>query len=70
MYNPILDGDVYHNDDVKPVGEALIRVNQVEIDYESAASRNLRDIRANIARSRKREEDLRKLAIAILPQVC
>lgn len=63
LYNPLLDGDYYHNDDVKVIGPATIRgqvldaVNLVEVDYESAARRNIGYIRENIAGRKKREKE-------------
>jgi hypothetical protein len=54
MYNPILDGDVYHNDDIKVVGQLLDAVNLVTIDYDRAAERNIADIRRNIATRKER----------------
>ena len=64
MYSPILDGDVYHNDDLTVVGEPLSRVNLVAVNYENAASRNLADIRRNIAASKARQAKI------LLPYVC
>lgn len=61
-YSPICDGDQYHNDEVTVIGNATIRgqaldrINLVEIDYEAAAKRNIGYIRENIARRQGREK--------------
>lgn len=64
MYNPLLDGDIYHNDDITVVGQLLNAVNLIEIDYEKAGERNLADIRRNIANSKARQAKI------LLPYVC
>jgi hypothetical protein len=62
IYNPLIDGDQYHSDEVRVIGPATIRgqiidaVNLVSIDYEAVAKRNLGYIRENIARRKAREE--------------
>jgi hypothetical protein len=64
MYNPTLDGDVYHNDDITVVSQPLSRVNLITIDYERAAERNLATIRRNI---RVRKEGLAKRLLMVTP---
>jgi hypothetical protein len=65
LYNPLLDGDQYHNDEVTVIGPAKIRgqmidrINLVKIDIEAAARRNIRYIRENIER-RKLKLELKK----------
>lgn len=60
LYNPLIDSD-YHNDDIKVVGPAKIRgqeidrINLVQVDTESVARRNIGYIRENIAARKKRE---------------
>jgi hypothetical protein len=62
LYNPLLDGDQYHNDEVTVIGPATIRgqvidrINLVTIDTEAAARRNIGYIRENIAARKAREE--------------
>ena len=62
LYNPLIDSDYYHNDDIKVVGPAKIRgqeidrINLVTVDTESAARRNIGYIRENIAARKAREE--------------
>jgi hypothetical protein len=64
LYNPLLDGDYYHNDDITVLGNANIRgqqidrINLIKVDTESAASRNLTYIRENIAMSQRRTDRL------------
>jgi hypothetical protein len=65
LYNPLIDGDQFHSDEITVIGPASIRgqvldaVNFVTVDYEAAARRNLGYIRANIARSKAREAGLK-----------
>lgn len=56
MYNPMLDGDFYHNNDLTDNGQALNAVRFITVDYEAAARRNLGYIRENITARLKREE--------------
>jgi hypothetical protein len=58
LYNPLLDGDQYHNDEVTVIGpvQVIDRINLVTIDTEAAARRNLGYIRENIERRKAREE--------------
>jgi hypothetical protein len=63
LYNPLIDSDYYHNDDIKVVGPAKIRgqeidrINLVTVDTESAARRNIGYIRENIAARKAREDN-------------
>jgi hypothetical protein len=53
MYNDMIDGDQFHNDDVhegKPVFTTTFSPHYVSIDYESAAARNIQYLRERIAR--------------------
>lgn len=62
LYNPLLDSDYYHNDDITIIGPAKIRgqeidrINLVRVDTESAAARNIGYIRESIAARKKRED--------------
>ncbi len=56
MYNELLDGEQFHNDDLTVLGSALEAVNFITIDHEKAANRNLDYIRENIARENAYQE--------------
>jgi hypothetical protein len=62
LYNPLIDSDYYHNDDIKVIGpvknrgQEIDRINLVTVDTESAARRNIGYIRENIAARKAREE--------------
>jgi len=57
-YNPILDSDQYHVDEILDGGPALEAVRFIYIDREAAANRNLRYIRENVAREKEFQEKL------------
>lgn len=56
-YNPVIDGDYYHNDDIvrEPGLFRGLEVTVVTVDYEAVAKRNIGYIQENIAARRKRE---------------
>ena len=61
-YNPLLDGDYFHNDDVKVLGPATIRgqeldrIKLVTFDKDKVVARNIGYIRESIALRKAREE--------------
>lgn len=53
LYNDIIDGDQFHNDDVHqgdPVFPGTHSPHYVTVDYEAAAARNIGYIQENIQR--------------------